>query len=64
MRHPEFEPRPTCPECGKISRPETAAPFGIAKKIAHRVLEGVYCSPDHLLDAYQRGYPQDRARRA
>lgn len=55
------EPRPTCPECGKVVRPRGAVPFGRARDLARRVLEGIYCSSDCLLDAYKRGYPMDRA---
>ena len=57
-------PRPTCPECGKSVHPEKAVPFGEAETMRERVLEGIYCSADHILDAIQRGWPKDRARRS
>lgn len=64
MRDPNQNPRPTCPECGRSCHPETASLYGKAETLKDRLLEGVYCSADHVLDAIRRGYPQDRARRA
>jgi len=61
---PDQNPRPTCPECGRTVHPTVAFPYGIAKSMRERVLEGIYCKADHLLDAIKRGYPRDRARRA
>ena len=55
----KVEPRPTCPECGRVVVPSRAVPCGGRAKFA---LHGVYCSSDCLLDAYRRGYPQDRVR--
>lgn len=52
------EPRPLCPECRRVVDPLYAVPFGHAKKLQHRVLEGIYCSSDCLLNAYRRGYPR------
>ena len=58
------EPRPTCPECGRKVHPKNAVVYGIAKTVRERVLEGVYCCSDHILNAIKRKYPQDRARRS
>lgn len=64
MRDPLKNPRPTCPECGRSCHPEIAFPYGEAHSLRERMLEGIYCCADHLLDAHKRGYPNDRARRA
>ena len=63
MRDP-FEPRPRCPECGRVVHPTRAFPYGNAKSIANQVLEGIYDRADCLLDAIERGYPKDRALRS
>ncbi len=64
MRDPLTNPRPTCPECGRSCHPEIAFPYGKAHTLRERLLEGIYCSADCLLDAHKRGYPNERARRA
>ena len=63
MRDPLTNPRPVCPECGRSCHPETAFPYVKAETLKDRLLEGVYCRADHLLDAHKRGYPMDRAKR-
>lgn len=60
-RQPKPEARQRCPECGGVVDPRKARPFGFAKKIKHRILEGIYCSSDCLLDAFERGHPAARA---
>jgi len=57
------EPRPTCPECGCVVVATEAKPYGTAKSLRERVLEGIYCSADCILDAIKRGYPNNRVRR-
>ena len=59
----EDNPYPRCPECGKRCHPENSYPYGEAKTLRERMLEGIY-HVDCLLDAHKRGYPNDRARRA
>jgi len=56
------EPRPVCPECESVVRPDSARPFGLAKSLRERVLEGVYCCSDCLLNAWKRGYPKGRCK--
>jgi len=57
------DPRPICPECGEIVRDATTAAVLFRLKgdeswiIAPSIIKGVYCSDDHLLDAYLRGWP-------
>ena len=63
MRDPQTNPRPVCVECGRSCHPETAFPYGKAETLKDRLLEGIYCSADHLLDAHKRGYPQFRTDR-
>ena len=57
------EPRPVCPECGQVVKPETAVCFGRARKPGEKILEGVYCSADCVLNSWIRGYPRDMVRR-
>lgn len=58
------EPRPVCPECGEVVDPTKAAPLGVWKpgKIPNwvtnpGVLLGIYCCPEHLQTAVERGWP-------
>ena len=54
------EPRPVCPECSHVVDPQRAVPYGTAKILALRVLEGIYCGSDCILNAVKRGYPKGR----
>lgn len=57
------EPRPVCPECGRVVDPRQARSFDAnPRSTLAQVCEGVYCGSDCLLDAYERGYPKDRTR--
>lgn len=56
------EPRPICPECGEIVDPKYAAVLSRLKGDEHWIsaaddLLGVYCCSEHLLNAYERGFP-------
>ncbi len=63
-------PRPTCPECGSVIDPrrfvtlgdhDTTIPdFFQTSMFRRKTLEGIYCSSDCVLDAVDRGYPDDR----
>lgn len=63
-KHPDEEPRPTCPECGRVVNPHTCVPYAVPKRTEHRLVAGIYCCEAHLMLAMERGYPKDRARRA
>ena len=58
------EPRPQCPECGFVVRPETAVIWRLPSKGEDRdqACIGVYCCADCLLDARDRGWPHWRVK--
>ncbi len=58
---PAHEPRPVCPECGEVVDPKKACVLHTLRGdeawiAAPELLKGVYCSADHLLNAYLRGW--------
>jgi hypothetical protein len=55
-----MKPRPTCPECGQAVPPRTAAIYVKDDTIPDKILSGIYCDSDCLLDAYERKYPYHR----
>jgi hypothetical protein len=56
------EPRPVCPECARVVNPRDAVSFHRPKSLRERVLEGIYCCSDCVIEAWKRGYPAERCK--
>lgn len=67
------EPRPQCPECGRVLHPKYGVivvsdddvvsddlPAGVPLHPDPTVFAGLYCSGDCVLDAFHRGWPEYR----
>jgi len=53
--------RPRCPECLQAVDPKRAKVYAeTGSRMRDKLLAGIYCCTDHLLDAHTRGWALSR----